>query len=341
MTKIVETSYRVRKEPLQSSFSTSLRSIKELSVLEFHIKTDDGIEVFGETVETPAITGDTTAAIQSDFDFGLSQALIGKEFEGAASFYCKHIAQVPATNSAKSAVDLALYELQATVNGKSLSEILGCVVTQVKSDVTVPLSDISEIPTLLAARTEFSTFKIKLGSEDMKTRVEKIQLIRDIAGIKVGIRIDPNQAWSVEESLEFLLRTEKRGLNIEYLEQPVAANDKVGLAQIRQKRDTKIMADESIYTIADLDELYHLNAVDLINIKTIKSGGVTPSLQIIERANELGVGFSIGTMMEGDKGVLAAVLIAGAHRPDYCHDLDAAWWASNTHLRYAKSVVHI
>ena len=87
MTKIVETYYRVRKEPLQTSFSTSLRSVKELSVIEFHIKTDDGIAVFGECVETPAITGDTTAAIQSDFDYGLSKALIGKEFDGAASFY--------------------------------------------------------------------------------------------------------------------------------------------------------------------------------------------------------------------------------------------------------------
>ena len=61
----------------------------------------------------------------------------------------------------------------------------------------------------------------------------------------------------------------------------------------------------------------------------------------IAGAKELGVGFSIGTMMEGDKGILAAILIAGAHRPDYCHDLDAPWWASNTHFRYAKGMVAI
>lgn len=341
MTKIVETFHKVRKEQLRSSFSTSLRTVSELSVLEFHIKTDDGVEVFGETVETPAITGDTIARIQADFDLVLSRALIGKEFEDATSFYHAHIAQVSATNSAKSAVDLALYELQAVVSGKSLKEILGCLATQVKSDVTIPLSGISDIPTLLAARTEFSTFKIKLGSEDMKTRVNKIQLIRDIAGAEVGIRVDPNQAWSVDESITFLEEIKRLGLEIEYLEQPIAAKDKAGLAQIRQQSDTKIMADESIYTVTDLDELHQLKAVDLINIKTIKSGGITPALQIIDRANELGVGFSIGTMMEGDKGVLAAVLIAGAHRPDYCHDLDAAWWVADTRFIYAKSMVRI
>jgi len=254
-------------------------------------------------------------------------------------FYRAHIAQVSATNSAKSAVDLALYELQAVVSGKSLKEILGCLATQVKSDVTIPLSGISDIPTLLAARTEFSTFKIKLGSEDMKTRVNKIQLIRDIAGAEVGIRVDPNQAWSVDESITFLEEIERLGLEIEYLEQPIAATNKIGLAQIRQKCSTKIMADEALHTIADLEVLHELNSVDLINIKLLKSGGITPALEIIARAKELKVDFSIGTMMEGDKSVLAAILIAGAHRADYCHDLDAPWWASNTRFRYAKSMV--
>ena len=101
------------------------------------------------------------------------------------------------------------------------------------------------------------------------------------------------------------------------------------------------MADESIYSVEDLEELVRLDAIDLINIKIIKSGGITPALEIIKRAQELGVAFSIGTMMEGDKGVLAAVLLAGAHRADYCHDLDAAWWAATSSLRYSKSKVYI
>ena len=172
-------------------------------------------------------------------------------------------------------------------------------------------------------------------------RVNKIQLIRDIAGTEVGIRVDPNQAWSVDESVTFLEEIERLGLEIEYLEQPIAATDKIGLAQIRQECSTKIMADEAIHTIADLELLHELKSVDLINIKLLKSGGITPALEIIARAKELEVDFSIGTMMEGDKGVLAAILIAGAHRADYCHDLDAPWWASNTRFRYAKSMVAI
>ena len=341
MTKIVETSLRIRKEALRSSFSTSLRSVSELEVVEFHIKTDDGFNVFGETVATPAITGETLNAIQSDLGGALTTAILNKSFESPGSFYRDHIQDEVATSSAKSAVDLALYELAAAMAATSLRELLGCKVSEVESDVTVPLSEIEEIPKLLASRSEFTSFKVKLGSEDMDIRVEKIQLIRDIAGTNSTIRVDPNQAWSVEESIEFLKEVEKRGLDIEYLEQPISAQNKAGLAQIRAQSQTKIMADESIFTVMDLEELVRLSAIDLINIKIIKSGGITPAIEIIKRARELGVEFSIGTMMEGDKGVLAAVLLAGTYRADYCHDLDAAWWAATSSLKYSESKVCI
>jgi L-alanine-DL-glutamate epimerase-like enolase superfamily enzyme len=341
MTKIVETSLRIRKEALRSSFSTSLRSVSGLEVVEFHIKTDDGYCVFGETVATPAITGDTLAAIQNDLNGALTNAILNQSFEHPEDFYHSRVRDAVATRSAKSAVDLALYELAVAMQTSSLQDYLGCTVSEVESDVTLPLSEIDEIPKLLAARSEFTSFKVKLGNEEMDIRVEKIQLIRDIAGANSTIRVDPNQAWSVEESIEFLKEVEKRGLNIEYLEQPISAQNKIGLAQVRAQSQTKIMADESIYTVEDLEELVRLNAVDLINIKIIKSGGITPALEIIKRARELGVEFSIGTMMEGDKGVLAAVLLAGAHRADYCHDLDAAWWAATSALKYSKSKVYI
>ena len=111
MTKIVESWVKFRKEPLRASFSTSLRSVNELTIVEFHIKTDDGHEVFGETVETPAITGDTLAQIEKDLRTVLPEALKNKEFETAASFFNSHISKLDVTKSAKCAVDIALYDL--------------------------------------------------------------------------------------------------------------------------------------------------------------------------------------------------------------------------------------
>lgn len=341
MTKIVQTSLKVRKEPLKSSFSTSLRSVNELTIIEFHIRTDDGHEVFGETVETPAITGDSIEEIQLDLNRSLSSAICNKPFTHAGIFFNSHVFNIAATNSAKAAVDIALYELDAAITGRDLNAVFGASVVNLATDVTVPLSNLDQIPSLLAARTDFSTFKVKLASQSLDTNIAKVTLIRELIGPDAHIRIDPNQSWSVDESVEFLREIEKRSIRIEYLEQPVKGGDKAGLARVRKSAETKIMADESIYTIADLEELVALEAVDLINVKTIKSGGVTPALAIIERATELGIDYSIGTMMEGDKGVKAAFLIAAAHRPDYCHDLDAAWWAVTSSLTYAAGKVSI
>lgn len=341
MTKIIETSLMIRKEPLKSSFSTALRTINELEVVEFYIKTDDGYSVFGETVATPAITGDTLTLIQSDLKGLLANVMLNKTFEDPASFYRNHIQGQAATRSAKAAVDIALHELGAALQEQSLKVFLGCSLSEIESDVTVPLSVIEEIPQLLAARSEFTSFKVKLGNEDMNSCVKKIQLIREITGDDAKIRVDPNQAWTVEESIAFLSNIEKRELKIEYLEQPISAKNKRGLAQIREFCHTKIMADEALFTIEDLEELVQLSAVDLINIKILKSGGITPALEIITLARELGIEFSIGSMMEGDKGILAAILLAGSSRPNYCHDLDAAWWLVNSNHNYSKGKVSL
>jgi len=341
MTKIVESWVTFRKEPLRESFSTSLRSVNELTIVEFHIKTDAGHEVFGETVETPAITGDTLNQIVLDLSTTLAEALIGSDFEGASSFFYKHLNNKLATRSAKSAVDIALYELEAAIQGKSLKQVLDCSVSDIDTDITVPLTSIDEIPQILADRQEFSCFKIKLGIDSLQTQIAKIALLRDISGAHARIRVDPNQAWSVEESIEFLKAADRLSLNIEYLEQPISASNKSGLARIRSQSSTKIMADESILTVEDLEELLSLDAVDLVNIKIIKSGGITPALEIIERAKAFGMEFSVGTMMEGDKGILAAFAIAGAQKPDYCHDLDAAWWASNSGFSYSAGKVSL
>ncbi len=341
MTKIVESWVKFRKEPLRASFSTSLRSVNELTIVEFHIKTDDGHEVFGETVETPAITGDTLAQIEKDLRTVLPEALKNKEFETAASFFNSHISKLDVTKSAKCAVDIALYDLQAIIENRTLGQLLGSSVKHVTTDVTIPLTEISAIPNLIAERSDFPALKIKLGKDLVHKNIEKIRLVREIIGVKGLIRVDPNQAWSVEDSIEFLHHIEQDSLDIEYLEQPISAHNKVGMAAIRAQCSTKIMADESIYTVADLEELVNVQAIDLVNVKIIKSGGITPSIAIIKRAKELGVDFSIGSMMEGDKGVLGAYLLAGAYKPDYCHDLDAAWWALSTRFTYVEGKVSI
>ena len=339
MTRIVNAFSRVSPRPLRNTFSTALRSVSELEVIAYCIETDDGIQAWGESVETPAITGDTNVAIQNALAKEIPMALIGTEFHSARATWNSAISPLDVVASAKAAVDLALYDLEAQLAEVSMNTLLGCKVESVATDVAVPIASLSEIESLVSIRLAegFSSYKVKLGMEDLTLSLEKLLLIRSLIGNDSGLRVDANQAWSVEHSIEFLQSSSD--LNIEYLEQPIISANKRGLAIISKASDTKIMADESCFTMGDMNELIDLGSADLVNLKVLKSGGITPLLEIAQRAEQAGMGISIGSMMEGDRGVTVASILAGALAPTLVHDLDAAWWAKESTIKYSDGRV--
>ena len=331
-----QTKVRYLKEP----FRTSLRTVTHFDVIEFIIETDDGVVAKGEAVETPAITGDTRKMILADLNGAIKDLLEGSSFASALEL-STGISQLSAVASAKAAADIALYNLQAVIENRSLPSLLGCSELSVSTDVTVPVANLAEIPQLIEDRIVegFRTFKVKLAMESVDLSIEKLRLIQDLVGDSSMLRIDPNQAWSVTHAITFLERVESEGIGIEYLEQPTPAAQKEALAQIRRNTEIRIMADESCFTLYDLQELINMEAIDLVNIKLLKSGGLTPALEMARVARQAGVEVLVGSMMEGDGGVYAAAALAGAIAPQHVHDLDASWWATDSRIDYLKGEV--
>jgi L-alanine-DL-glutamate epimerase-like enolase superfamily enzyme len=94
------------------------------------------------------------------------------------------------------------------------------------------------------------------------------------------------------------------------------------------------MADESCFTEKDLTSLIELNAIDFVNLKILKNGGMTEVLRLAEMAKLEGIMVSIGSMMEGEIGIKAAAYLAATISPNDVHDLDAAWWHSQSSIVY-------
>ena len=340
MNSIKGISVQSRPWYLKEPFRTSLRTVTHFDLIEFLIETDDGLVARGETVETPAITGDTKEMILTDLNGPIKDFLEGSSFTSALEL-TTGIYKLASVASAKAAADIALYNLQAAIENCSLPSLLGCSEASVSTDVTVPVAELAEIPQLIEKRIAegFRSFKVKLAMESIDLSIEKIRLMSDLLGDSSEIRIDPNQAWSVGHTLTFLERVESEGISIEYLEQPTPAAQKSALAEIRRNTGIRIMADESCFTVQDLQELIELEAVDLVNIKLLKSGGLTPALEMGRVAREAGVGVLIGSMMEGDGGVYAAAALASAIAPHHIHDLDASWWAADSQIGYSDGEV--
>lgn len=342
MNSISRISIQTRSRQLKEPFRTSLRTVSKFEVVEFEIETNDGFIAIGEAVETPAITGDTLGRILADLSGPVKELLIGSTFSSALEL-AESISYLSVVSSAKAAADVALFNLRAVMEDVPLPSLLGCHVQSVATDVTIPISQLSDIPAIMQNRVEkgFHSYKVKLAMEPVELSIQKIQLIGEFVQNSSGIRIDPNQAWTVAHTLEFLGRAESLGLAIEYLEQPTLAGDKAALAQIRRNTDVRIMADESCFTMQDLHELIELEAVDLVNLKLLKSGGISPILDMAHVAKKAGVKALVGSMMEGDRGVYAAAVLAGTIAPDAVHDLDASWWATDSEITYADGEVSL
>ncbi|MDP1720635.1 MAG: enolase C-terminal domain-like protein [Candidatus Nanopelagicaceae bacterium] len=334
----VQTTPRLLREP----FRTSLRTVSNFEVVELTVETNEGFIAYGEAVATPAITGDTLEMILTDLNGPIKDLLIGSAFYSALEL-TTNIAELAVVSSAKAAADIALFNLASAMKNQTLPSLLGCRVSSVATDVTIPISALDDLPTIIQKRTGegFHSYKVKLALEPVELSIQKLQLIDQLVGNSTGIRIDPNQAWTVAHTLDFLGRAESSGLTIEYLEQPTPAQDKVALAQIRRNTNVRIMADESCFTMQDLHELIELEAVDLVNLKLLKSGGITPALEMAKVAKSAGVKALVGSMMEGDRGVYAAAVLAGTIAPDEVHDLDASWWATDSSIVYSDGKVRL
>lgn len=340
MSSIAKISCQLVPRSLKEPFRTSLRTVSHFEVIEFLIESNDGLKSRGEAVETPAITGDTREMILTGLLGEISGALEGISYSSPLELVDR-IADTSAVSSAKAAADMALYFLEAEMQGKTLSEFLGGTRNSVQSDVTIPVADIGEIEYLVRARLQegFNSFKVKLSMEPIEVSIEKLALINRITEGNCVFRVDPNQAWTVEHTLRFLEEVGKTEIALDYLEQPTRAENKEGLADIRRNTETPIMADESCFDMEDLLQLVEFEAVDLVNLKLLKSGGISSTLRMAEAAEQFGVGVRVGSMMEGDVGVFAAACVASVLAPEEVHDLDASWWASDSKVRYQSGEV--
>jgi L-alanine-DL-glutamate epimerase-like enolase superfamily enzyme len=136
-------------------------------------------------------------------------------------------------------------------------------------------------------------YKIKLGTAD---DIEIIETLRKHTS--ATIRIDANAAWSVDEALQKIAAF--KNLDIEFIEQPLAKEDWVGMKVLFSQSPLPLVADESCVAESDVDKCAgHFHG---INIKLTKCSGLTPALRMIKEARALDLKVMIGSMNESTVG---------------------------------------
>lgn len=163
----------------------------------------------------------------------------------------------------------------------------------------------------------YKTIKIKTGREDFEDDFATINSIRKAVGKNVKIRIDTNGKWSLEEAIEYLKRLEK--FSLEYAEQPVNSFEE--FKELTNKTSIPLASDESIRDFKTAEKFITEKAIQFIILKPMMLGGLLPTLEIAEFAENNNIIPVITSSLESVIGRTNAVIAAASVNYDIAHGL--------------------
>ena len=309
--------------PLRVPFKTALRSVSSVEDVIVEVHTDAGLVGYGEAPPTGAITGDTTGAILGALRDHIIKTVVGRDVDDFEDLMLALDKCVVKNTSAKAAMDMALWDLYGQMYKIPVYKLLGGSRKQIVTDITISVNDPEEMArdTVNAVKRGYDTLKVKVGANP-SLDVARLSAVRRAAGPDARIRIDANQGWKPKEAVRILNQMQEKGLDIEFVEQPVKAHDFEGLKYVTERSHVPVLADESVFSPADALTIMQMGAADLVNIKLMKCGGIYNALKIAAAAEVCGVECMIGCMLEAKISVNAAVHLACARQIITKIDLD-------------------
>ena len=275
------------------------------------------------------VTGETADSIVYTME-KLHGELVDREFYDPKALAERMDDVIDDNYAAKAGVDIAFHDLFSRSKRRRLMDYLyglrgnrGMSKERMLTDVTVSLAtDVREVieKTRGYVNEGYMAVKLKIGDDPLKD----LDIIRDLRaqlGKGFTLRLDANQGYSVDQAVEFVGQLED--LAIEFIEQPVDAGDLDGLEEVSMASPVPIMADEAVWTAADVEKIGEADICDLINIKLMKCGGLTRAMQILEQADKFGMRSMVGCMAEGRASLAAGLALAVSQEDVIYADLDS------------------
>lgn len=304
-------------QPFRISSGTSTESHNVL----VKIITDYGVIGWGEASPSRRMTGENKETIIGCL-YRIAPTLIGM-----CPLRIEHIIEamdklVEGNPAAKASIDMALYDILGKTVDKPLFMILGGYRTEILTDLTLSVRPPEEMAedALKAVRAGFKALKLKVGVDPIED-VERVRYVREVVGEKIQLRVDANQGWNVEQAIDVISKISE--FNIQFVEEPVKGGSVEDLKIVKETSSIPIMADESVRSPEEALKMVKQEAVDLINIKLMKSGGILKARKIAAVAESAGIPCMVGCMGESEVGISAAAHLAAAIKNIQYADLDS------------------
>ncbi|MCB0521191.1 MAG: dipeptide epimerase [Lewinellaceae bacterium] len=194
------------------------------------------------------------------------------------------------------AIDNAAHDLYGKICGQPCHRLWGLEQTVLpKTSYTLTIDSVDKMVEKVKSHN-FDIYKVKLG---VPNDMDILKILRKHTD--ATLRVDANCAWTVEETIRnsFIMNE----LGVEFMEQPLKADDWEGMKEVFQKSALPAVADEACQGEADIEKC--ANSFDGINIKLMKCGGLTPALRMIRLARFSKLKVMCGCMVESTIGISA------------------------------------
>jgi len=284
------------------NWKLALGSVVKSEGIFVKISTDEGIDGWGYTAP-PLFQGEVRDGVRSVIEKHFAPYLLGQDPFDVEKIVVGLDRIILWNRWAKSAIDIALYDIAGKALGAPVYKLLGGLVRdEVEVMRIIPIKEPKEAAqrAVQLAQEGYKYLKIKISGEPDKD-IQRIKEIRTAVGNGIILTVDFNQSYDVPTAIRTIHRLQE--YDIALAEQPVRYDDWDGLASVTKAVDCFVEADESAKTVSDVLRLVSTQAATSFCLKIGKMGGigkVKKTAAICEAANVLcRMGVAAGSQLVG------------------------------------------
>ena len=279
--------------PLRHTFTISYdsRDTQETLIVEL---TDGWHHGYGEATSNPYY-GVTIASMSQALE-SVRDLVENQPFDTPEGLWAAANPLLHSHPFAQCALDMAAHDWHGKHAGQPLYRLWGLSADRLPlTNYTIGIASVEKMVEKLN-EMPWPLYKIKLGTPDDVAIVRELRRHTDAV-----FRVDANCAWTAEETIRNAAELQKLG--VEFIEQPLKADDWDGMKEVYKHSVLPLVADESCITEADVARCH--GCFHGINIKLVKCGGLTPARRMIAEAKSLGMKAMVGCMTESSVGISA------------------------------------
>ena len=255
---------------------------------------DGDMSGFGEATSNPYY-GATIEKMISSLE-AIRPLIEGQDYSSPEDLWQKAQKHLESNPFAQCALDEAAHDLFAKKNGQKLYQSWGLdIAHNPLTNFTIGIDTVEKMVEKMK-ELPWPIYKIKLGTSDDLRIVKELRQHTD-----ARFRVDANCAWTAKQTIE--IAPELKKLGVEFIEQPLKADDIEGMTRVFIESELPVIADESCITEGDVLQCYGL--FHGVNIKLTKCGGLTSARRMISQADSLGMKTMVGCMTESSVGISA------------------------------------